>query len=450
MSRLELNRIEVCLDCPGNHDLPRAQGGLPERGPYPLGGGPTGFFRKLSGGSIFIQLTLFDQPFEDRPPSVVPVTEIGTAGVTQQELQTVTKTEWQKTCRSDTLHHYAGPVTVITATTPSSNQVVVTPLPDFRLGQTEPLPVGLKRLTMGEMEGAVSRFYDGEQAFPSAVHEARKSTKRIRAVLRLIRYEIGEQVFVYEDNWMRETARVLAPSRDAISIVEMMDVLENIYGHLLVEGALSETRDRLDWNRRWVVTRTMEDPETVVRLVENLERAHGRYSNWPVDPSARSVYGVGIRDEFAAISPGFHKTYLSGRQRMVSAYSHRTPEGFHKWRKSVKYLCHQMELMTPLWPEVVVGMAITLKRVGELLGQDHDLTLLLDSLESDTRICPDPVQRSLIRALANQRRSDLQTAARILGRRVFAEEPDSITKRLDVYWEARDPATLTALSALSL
>lgn len=360
------------------------------------------------------------------------------------------QTEWEKTSRSEALRHYADPVTVITATTPASNQVVVTPLPEFRLGPYEPLPVGLKRLTLKEMDNAVSRFYDGEETFPIAVHEARKSTKRIRSVLRLLRREVGEKVYSFEDAAMREASRLIAPARDATARVEMMDVIDRIYGHLLVPDALSETRARLESNRQRIHTRTMEDPEIVVRVVEIFERAHGRYSNWPIDPAARDIYGVGIRDSFEAIGPGFSDTYATGRERMVDAYRHNSAEKFHEWRKSVKYLRHQMELLTPLWPEVVVGMAITLERVGELLGQDHDLAMLLESLEADGNLCPDPVQRSLIRALANQRRSDLQTAARILGRRVFAEEPVSIAGRFDVYWESREPASLAALNNVSL
>jgi hypothetical protein len=91
-------------------------------------------------------------------------------------------------------------------------------------------------------------------------------------------------------------------------------------------------------------------------------------------------------------------------------------------------------------------MAISLERVGELLGQDHDLAMLVDRLDDDTNLCPDPVERSLIRALANQRRADLQMAARILGRRIFAEEPESLTGRFDAYWEAREPESLAALT----
>lgn len=368
----------------------------------------------------------------------------------EENLQVVTETEREKTSRSEGRRHYAGGVTVISATTPTSNQVVVTPLPEFRLGADEPLPVGLKRLTTNEMSRAVSGFYDGEEAFGTAVHEARKSTKRIRAVLRLIRFEVGPQVFGYEDRWMRDTARLIGPVRDGYAIVDSFDVLDRIYGHLLVEGALAEVREHLALRRDRLERRVMEDPTLVTTVVENFEKAHGRYSNWPTDPSSRSIYGAGVRDEFAAIGPGFSHTYEAGRTQMVAAYRGASPEKFHQWRKNVKYLRHQMELMTPLWPEVVVGMAITFERIGEMLGQDHDLAVMLQTLDDNQNICPDPVQRSLIRALANQRRADLQTAARILGRRVFAEEPQSITGRLDVYWEAREPDNLAALNAVTI
>lgn len=367
-----------------------------------------------------------------------------------QNFEPIEQTEWQKTCGSHTPRYYAVIVTVITATTPASNQVVITPLPDFRLGVVEPLPVGLKRLTTSELEAAAGRFYDGEEAFATAVHEARKSTKRVRAVLRLIRFEVGEQVFSFEDDLMRNTARMVAPARDSRILVESIDVLDRVYGHLLVNGVLEETREVLDMSRQQIEVRVMEDPEIVVSVVENFERAHSRYSDWPVEASARNIYGVGVRDEFAAIGPGFQKTYSQGRNRMVYAYGSPSAEKFHRWRKSVKYFRHQMELLTPLWPEVVVGMAITLERVGELLGQDHDLAMLVHALNTDGRVCPDPAQRSLITALANQRRADLQTAARVLGRRVFAESPPSITGRFDAYWDSRKPETILALNSISL
>ena len=182
------------------------------------------------------------------------------------------------------------------------------------------------------------------------------------------------------------------------------------------------------------------------RVVANLERAHSRYGSWPTDPHARDVYGIGIRDSFSTIGPGLKATYRRGRGEMVMAYRAPGPANFHRWRKRVKYLKHQMEIITPLWPEVVLGMVITLDRMAELLGEDHDLAELLETLSTRPELCPNPVERSLLRALAEQRRSDVETASRILGRRIYAESPAALKGRFGAYWESMESARGMALA----
>ncbi|HEX9864630.1 MAG TPA: CHAD domain-containing protein, partial [Acidimicrobiia bacterium] len=119
------------------------------------------------------------------------------------------------------------------------------------------------------------------------------------------------------------------------------------------------------------------------------------------------------------------------------------------WRKRAKYLKHQMEILTPMWPEVMIGMAITLDRIADLLGQDHDLAALLELLADRPDLCPNPLERSLMSALAQQRRADLQTASRILGRRIYTESPPSLDGRLQAYWEAMEMAREVRLSSIS-
>ena len=312
---------------------------------------------------------------------------------------------------------------------------VLLALPSFRLDPGEPLGHGLKRLSTYEIERAVTGFFDGEEAFPLAVHSARKATKRLRALLRLIRSEIGEKVFQYENRQLRETARLLSSVRSAAVVVHALAEIRRQYGSVLAPGALEEPLHRLDVVRERMESRTMEDPEILPRVVNQLERAHARSSSWPVNGDAREVYGMGIRDSFDAVGEGLKATYGRGRVEMVKAYTSGDPADFHLWRKRVKYLRHQLEILTPLWPEVIVGMAMTLERVGQLLGDDHDLHELVLLLDHEPRLCPDPVEKSLIKALVAQRRSDLETTARILGRRVYAETPVALTSRLDAYWE---------------
>jgi len=316
----------------------------------------------------------------------------------------------------------------------------VLPFTNFRLYPGEHLGAGLQRLSLTEMEVAASGFYDGEEAFGEAVHTARKSTKKIRALLRLVRSEIGERVYRFENETMRDTARLLTPVRSAAVMVIALDGLQVLYGSLLAADTFQETREWLTVNRARVEARAMEDPELVPRVVTNLERAHSRYASWPTDPHARDVYGTGIRDSYTSIGPGLKATYRRGRDEMVMAYRSPSPSTFHRWRKRVKYLKHQMEIVTPLWPEVILGMVITLDRMAELLGEDHDLAELLATLTSRPELCPNPVERSLLRALAEQRRSDVELASRILGRRIYAESPASLKGRFGAYWESMELA----------
>ena len=237
---------------------------------------------------------------------------------------------------------------------------------------------------------------------------------------------------------MRDTARFLSEVRTSSVMVQGVADLREMYGPLLAEGTFDELLDRTTILRDRIEQRVMEDPEIVPRVVSSLERARGRYETWPIDPDARSVYGIGIRHDYRAIGPGLKATHARGRHQMVTAYQTPSPESFHRWRKRVKYLRHQMEILTPLWPEVMIGMAVTLDRISELLGQDHDLAELLQTLADRPDLCPNPMERSLIGALAEQRRADLQTASRILGRRIYAEAPSALAVRVSAYWESME------------
>jgi CHAD domain-containing protein len=332
------------------------------------------------------------------------------------------------------------------AAQPAQADAIVLALPDFRLYPGEPLSAGLQRLCLHEMEVAASGFYDGEEVFGQAVHTARKATKKVRALLRLVRSEIGEKVYRFENEAMRDTARMLSEIRSAAVMAYALDHLELLYGPLLANDIFEESHERLEANRNRVEARAMEHPELVPRVVANLERAHSRYASWPTDSHAREVYGTGIRDKYSSVGPGLKATYRRGRSDMVMAYRDPSPANFHRWRKRVKYLKHQMEILTPLWPEVVLGMVITLDRMAELLGEDHDLAELLESLADRPELCPNPMERSLVRALAEQRRSDVETASRILGRRIYVESPAGLKGRFGAYWESMEQARDMALA----
>jgi CHAD domain-containing protein len=265
----------------------------------------------------------------------------------------------------------------------------------------------------------------------------------------LIRSEVGEKVYRYENSTMRDTSRLLSEVRTSAVLVNGAEDIRDIYAPILAPHTFQEVVERLTSHRDRMEQRAMEDPDVVPRVVSNLERARQRYESWPTDGEARDVYGVGIRNAYLAIGPGLKRTHARGRAEMVAAYRKPSAAAFHLWRKRAKYLKHQMEILTPVWPEVMIGMTLTLDRIAEVLGQDRDLAELLETLANRPDICPNPLERSLMSALAEQRRSDLQTAARILGRRIYAERPEGFAGRVGAYWESMDLARTTTLASVS-
>lgn len=317
----------------------------------------------------------------------------------------------------------------------------------LQLGESEPLGVGVKRVTMEQLELAAGGFFDGGR-LGGAVHGSRKSIKRVRALLRLVRGELPGHIYEFENRSLRQTSHLVSEIRSAQGVLDAALSIHGIYGDLLADGTFLELIERLSRRRDLTELSAVEDPNLVGRVVRSLEKAYHRYGSWPTDPEAREVYGLGIRDSYEAVAPGLGKTYGLGRATMVTAYTRGLPGDFHEWRKRAKDLRHQMEFLAPLWPEVVVGTAMTLDRLGNILGEDNDLAELLALLRSRPDLCPEPRERSLFRALAMQRRSDLQVACEILGRRVYAEKPGALSHRFGEYWQSRKMAITGSLDTI--
>jgi CHAD domain len=70
------------------------------------------------------------------------------------------------------------------------------------------------------------------------------------------------------------------------------------------------------------------------------------------------------------------RVYRRGRQALAAVRQKPTVEFIHEWRKQAKYLRYQLDLLRPLAPTALTPLAKTIDRLGDLLGDDHDLAVL--------------------------------------------------------------------------
>ena len=97
---------------------------------------------------------------------------------------------------------------------------------DFHLHRDEPLPEGVRRLALHQLDQAIAQLEAADQEREEQVHEARKSLKRLRALACLVRAELGPEAIRWENHSLGLTARLLGGLRDAVALVECLDHLD--------------------------------------------------------------------------------------------------------------------------------------------------------------------------------------------------------------------------------
>jgi CHAD domain-containing protein len=230
----------------------------------------------------------------------------------------------------------------------------------------EPLPKALQRMALGQLDLAIELLAD-DAPDERAIHETRKALKRLRALVRLLRRELGEPRFRREYGILRDAARRLAGARDAEVMVGTLDaLLERHPRELGHHRPLTQLRKRLMAQREAATRRTLGEQATRVEVLSELRGLRARAQWWNLSEQAgitiverdlRRVYGQG-RSRYRYVARGRRR----GRDEDTRA--------LHKWRKAVKDLRYGAEM---LGQRPLARRADTL---GEILGEDHDLALL--------------------------------------------------------------------------
>jgi len=286
----------------------------------------------------------------------------------------------------------------------------------YRLREGEPLPDELARVARGRIDHAIDELCGKSDSSPvDAVHEARKDMKKLRALLRLARGELGAERFKRENACFRDAAGELAGARDADVMLDTLNSLTLPAG----EGWLLRQQIQAE-----VKQNGEEEREAAARsAVAILEEARRRVSDWPLE-----------RDSFDAIAKRLEKTYRRGRRDFRAAMEEPTVEALHEWRKRVKELWYHHALLRSLWPPLIEVAADEAHVLSDHLGDDHDLAGLAAWVDEHAEAPP-----AFFGAL-DRRRGQLQAAAFELGARVYAEKPKAFVTRMRVLWDANAAA----------
>jgi CHAD domain-containing protein len=291
----------------------------------------------------------------------------------------------------------------------------------FCFKRKESVAKAIRRLGRERIESALECLKDDRHA--EAIHCARKDIKKVRAVARLARDTIDNSEFRHLTRSLRKAASQLAGPRDAYVKARTLKNLARHYHRPIQSGVLRGLHSQL--RRAFDAEMKQFTKEDRAKSVEHILRRVSR------DFEDLNIDGKGWK----AIRPGVQSAYRRGRRAYQSARQDSSPEHLHAWRKRVKDLGYQINLLQPMWPEQLEAMACELESLGEHLGDAHDLFALQQSLPNagDDQARKETTD---LKKLIAQRQRELRTAAFAVGKRFYAEKPGAFCARLAKYWRA--------------
>ena len=345
-----------------------------------------------------------------------------------------------------------------------------------RLGlrHNEPLAAGLRRMALSQADLAIEQLSAGVRGEGSchigggtgggvqppdetAVHEARKALKRLRALLRLLEQELGASVYARESAALRDAAAHLSGARDAAVMVSTLDALIERHPRKLGRSAgVRKLRRRLRAEHAQLQQRTLADTSSRMQVLGELHAFRWRAAAWTLTS----------RPGIELIDSDLTRLYRQGRKRYQRVARDRGKRitTMHEWRKRVKDLRYAAELLdrrgsgkagaarkrsasgkaagsgksarSGKYAQQLRDVASRADELSELLGEDHDLAIFAQNLRAARRSHDHSAwhtgrstRRTLLKLIAKRRRK-LRVRALRQGARLYRAKPKRFTRRI--------------------
>jgi CHAD domain-containing protein len=271
----------------------------------------------------------------------------------------------------------------------------------------------LLRAVRSQLKGAIAALDEGDQAVAERVHDVRTSLKKVRAVLQMVE-SAANGAGRRSRRRLRAIGREVSAVRDAGVLLETADSLFRELG--LAASEQQATHARLEQQLQ-EAARRFERSHRARRLKAQLRAERGAARQWT---PTRHVWG--------RLGSGLEASYRRARSAMQEAYRQNSAECFHEWRKRVKAHRYQRQLLEAMWPASERGQIAELERLGDVLGQDHDLFMLRQALAERVLPLENEADYATVVAAIDERHARLRHEAAPLGARLFAAEPEEFRR----------------------
>ncbi|WP_180898349.1 CHAD domain-containing protein [Martelella soudanensis] len=296
----------------------------------------------------------------------------------------------------------------------------------FTLDPDRPFDAAVRKVVVSQLEDAIRMLKKQPAGIHEAIHDARKKFKRVRGLYRLIRPAAKD--FAREENArIRDLAKTLSADRDAAALIECARYLRLNAADGNADMALARLEAVLIARRD--ATALSDDA-----LQKKAKAAVG---------ACREAIAAVEKQDFderkpeKAIAKAWRKQLAAAHVAVMAARAEATDENFHELRKEAQTYWMFCSLVAPVWPTALKAKRSDAKALADLIGHEHDLSVMLVLLGGpDAPELPEEARR-ICRDQALTLRSRLRRQAVKAARKVFDDEAEIESAIVKTLWRKR-------------
>ncbi len=290
----------------------------------------------------------------------------------------------------------------------------------YRLYPGPPLSEEIRR-TGAEQAAIILSRLTARASQGSAVHDARRAVKRLRALAVLIRPAIGKAAHAKLQDRLRSIARPLSGLREVQAMrgtIASLEQYDPAIGGGPVAGALRALLEaRGEAAGEHVDSSAARQARKIAREVRAV------IAGLPLDGG-----------DFRIVARGLGSNYRKARKAFSHAFDDGTGEAFHEWRKLVQRHWRHLQLLGEASPKRIRPLIRLASALSETLGNDHDLEVLRKLVKAERASLGHSEDVKAYLALCRRRQKELREEARRRGRKLFRLKPRAFTARIRRRW----------------
>jgi len=295
----------------------------------------------------------------------------------------------------------------------------------FRIDPNKPFDDEIRRAGLELIEEAITSLRDQPSGRHEAVHDARKRFKRLRALYRLVARAAPD--FSKEENArFRDIARSLAFAREATALVETVEYLETFAASTTQGKALRSIATVLRKRRDHTIEHEAGLDEAIAAAIAGCEEAR------------KKLKAVSLPDELKDVTrlvkTGWAKQRKRARKALADCHEQADVEHFHELRKAGQAYWMHLGLLRRLWPSAMRAKRADTKRLVDILGHEHDLSVLAAFADREPERFGNGERLALLLDAIIQRQQALRGDGLELANEVFSESARTESRIVGLLW----------------